>query len=162
MPEPATQHDQILERFGYRSELERILHDFSSFAIVFSFISISTGIFTTYGIVILGAGPRGIWSWPLVCAGQILVALVLAALAGRIPVSGMSYQWMSRLTNPSLGWLVGWAWLGYGIIVGPAVNLVFVGILAQLFNLTLSTTQMTLIASGETLILASSSWCRPG
>jgi amino acid transporter len=147
--------DEILARFGYGADLERILRRFTSFAIVFSFISISTGIFTAYGFVISGAGPRGIWSWPLVCVGQILVALVLAALAGRIPISGMSYQWMSRMTSPSLGWFLGWGFLGYGVIVGPAVNLVFVGILTQLTETSPSTNQVTLMVVGVTLVQAS-------
>jgi amino acid transporter len=146
--------EELLERFGYRSELQRALRTFSSFAIVFSFISISTGIFTTYGIVIAGAGPRGIWSWPLVCAGQILIALVLAALAGRIPISGLSYQWMSRLTNPSLGWYLGWAFLGYGLITAPTVNIVLVQMLAQLVHAAPSTAEVTLMVIGVTVVQA--------
>lgn len=146
--------DTVLAQFGYRPELQRVLRAFSSFAIVFSFISISTGIFATYGLVITGAGPRGIWSWALVCAGQILVALVIAALAGRIPVSGLSYQWMSRLTSPSLGWYLGWAFLGYGLITAPVVNNVFVGALAQLFDTSFSTTTTTLLVIAITLFQA--------
>jgi hypothetical protein len=37
-----------LEEFGYREEYDRTLRRFASFAIGFSFISITTGIFTTY------------------------------------------------------------------------------------------------------------------
>lgn len=146
--------DRLLEEFGYEPELKRVLKSFSSFAIVFSFISVSTGIFAVYGLVISGAGPRGIWSWPLVCAGQILVALVIAALAGRIPVSGLSYQWMSRLTNPGLGWILGWGFLGYGLITAPVVNIVLTGALAQVLDLDLSTSDTTLIVIGVTLIQA--------
>lgn len=146
--------DTVLAQFGYSPELKRVLRAFSSFAIVFSFISISTGIFATYGLVITGAGPRGIWSWALVCAGQILVALVIAALAGRIPVSGLSYQWMSRLTSPSLGWYLGWAFLGYGLITAPVVNNVFVGALAQLLDTSLTTTTTTLLVIAITLLQA--------
>lgn len=151
---PASSDDGILERFGYQSELRRALSSFSSFAIVFSFISISTGIFATYGIVISGGGPRGIWSWPLVATGQILVALVLAALAGRIPISGLSYQWMSRLTNPSIGWFLGWAFLGYGLITAPVVNIILIYGLAQLSNTSPSTTDVSLMVIGVTLIQA--------
>ena len=35
--------------------------------------------------------------------GQTLVALVYAALAAEIPLSGYSYQWASRLANPVTG-----------------------------------------------------------
>lgn len=144
--------DQVLEGFGYTPELRRVLKSFSSFAIVFSFISISTGIFATYGAIINGAGPRGIWSWPLVCGGQLFIVFLLAALAGRIPVSGLSYQWMSRLTSPSVGWYLGWAFLGYGLITAPVVNNVLVGSLAQVLNVSISTTGTTLIVIGLTLI----------
>jgi amino acid transporter len=146
--------DAVLEHFGYQPELRRVLKSFSSFAIVFSFISISTGIFATYGIVINGAGPLGIWSWPLVCVGQIIIALVIAACAGRIPISGLSYQWMSRLTHPSLGWYLGWAFLGYGLITAPVVNLILVGTISQLTGTTFTSTQTSLIVIGITVIQA--------
>ena len=37
-----------LERFGYKQELKRELGTFSSFAVAFSYISPSTGIFTLF------------------------------------------------------------------------------------------------------------------
>lgn len=155
LQEPTAAHDdRLLEHFGYRPELHRVLQSFASFAIVFSFISISTGIFATYGLVVNGAGPRGIWSWPIVCGGQIIVAFVLAALAGRIPISGLSYQWMSRLTTPSIGWFCGWAFLGYGLITAPVVNIVLVQAIAQLLGVSLSTIAVSLMVIGITLVQA--------
>jgi amino acid transporter len=100
--------DQVLAQFGYRQELRRELKRFASFAVGFSFISITTGIFTTYGSVLGWGGPLGIWTWPIVIVGQLFVSLVFAALASRIPLAGYSYQWASRLANPKVGWLVGW------------------------------------------------------
>src|SRR6266581_7226329 len=100
--------DQTLQKFGYQQEYKRELKRFASFAVGFSFISITTGIFTTYGSVLISSGPLGIWTWPLVIVGQLAVALVFGALASRIPLAGYSYQWMSRLANPYIGWLVGW------------------------------------------------------
>ncbi|HET9920828.1 MAG TPA: amino acid permease, partial [Ktedonobacteraceae bacterium] len=97
-----------LERFGYKQEYRRELKRFASFAVGFSFISITTGIFTTYGAVLNWGGPLGIWTWPLVIVGQLFVSLVFAALASRMPLAGYSYQWVSRLANPKIGWLVGW------------------------------------------------------
>src|SRR5579863_1588335 len=100
--------DQSLQQFGYRQEFRRELKRFASFAIGFSFISITTGIFTTYGSVLNWGGPLGIWTWPIVIVGQLFVSLVFAALASRLPLAGYSYQWISRLANPKIGWLVGW------------------------------------------------------
>jgi amino acid transporter len=146
--------DQMLREFGYEPELKRVLKSFSSFAIVFSFISVSTGIFAVYGLVISSAGPRGIWSWPIVTGGQLLLVLVIAGLAGRIPVSGLSYQWMSRLTNPTAGWILGWAFLGYGLVTAPSVNIVFVNAIAQVAKLNLTTLQTSAAVIGVTLVQA--------
>src|SRR6266480_4409569 len=100
--------EQTLQRYGYQQEYKRELRRFASFAIGFSFISITTGIFTTYGFVLINSGPLGIWTWPLVIIGQLFVSLVFATLASRIPLAGYSYQWASRLANPKVGWLIGW------------------------------------------------------
>jgi len=100
--------EQTLLNYGYRQEFRRELKRFASFAVGFSFISITTGIFSTYGGVLNWGGPLGIWTWPFVVVGQLFVAFVFAALASRMPLAGYSYQWVSRLVNPKVGWLVGW------------------------------------------------------
>src|ERR1700721_3781743 len=84
--------DEELERFGYRQQFVRSLRNFESFAVAFSFISITTGIFTTFAFVLATGGPRGIWTWPIVIVGQTLVALVYGALAARVRLSGYSYR----------------------------------------------------------------------
>ena len=66
--------------------MKRELGWYASFAIAFGFVSIATGIFTTYGSVLASSGARGIWAWPIAVVGQAAVALVLGALAARIPV----------------------------------------------------------------------------
>lgn len=111
-----------VERFGYKQELARTLLMFSSFAIGFSYISITTGIFTTYGPVLRTSGSIAIWTWPLVIGGQLLVALVFGALASRIPLAGYAYQWVSRLANPYLGWVVGWLVFMQTVIAALSVN----------------------------------------
>ncbi|HTT54806.1 MAG TPA: amino acid permease [Streptosporangiaceae bacterium] len=114
--------EATLEQFGYRQQFDRTFRLFASFAIGFSFISITTGIFTTYGSVLLTSGPLGIWTWPLVIVGQLAVALVFAVLASRIPLAGYSYQWMSRLANPYIGWLVGWFTFAFLVVDVVAVD----------------------------------------
>ncbi len=114
--------DQVLQQYGYRQEFRRELKRFASFAIGFSFISITTGIFTTYGYVLTNSGPLGIWTWPLVIVGQLFVSLVFAALASRIPLAGYSYQWTSRLANPKVGWLIGWISFFFLIVDVVAVD----------------------------------------
>jgi len=53
-----------LARFGYRQELKRILGVYSSFAVAFSYISPSTGIFTLFALGLGIGGGFFIWSWP--------------------------------------------------------------------------------------------------
>src|SRR6516225_6534435 len=126
-----------VERFGYQQEFDRSLRRFASFAIGFSFISITTGIFTTYGFVLINSGPLGIWTWPLVIVGQLFVSLVFAALASRIPLAGYSYQWVSRLANPKVGWLIGWVSFVFLIVDVVAVDYaVAATVLPSLFGYT--------------------------
>lgn len=93
-----------MEAGGYRQELKRTLGSFQVFAISFAFISVAVGIFATFDEVLLTAGPVGIWLWVVAAVGQTLVALVVAQFAARIPLSGSSYQWASRLASPKIGW----------------------------------------------------------
>src|SRR5260221_9314859 len=96
--------EEALRKYGYRPEFRRELKRFASFAVGFSFISITTGIFTTYGYVLVNSGPLGIWTWPLVIVGQLFVALVFGALASRMPVAGGFYPGAARLGNAQGGW----------------------------------------------------------
>ena len=73
-----------LAKFGYRQELRRILGVYSSFAVAFSYISPSTGIFTLFILGISLAGPAFFWSWPIVVIGQLLIALNFAGDPRRI------------------------------------------------------------------------------
>ena len=108
---------------GYRQELRRTLGPFQVFAISFAFISVAVGIFGTYDNVLQAAGPVGIWLWVIATVGQTLVALVIAQFAARIPLTGSSYQWASRLANPRIGWGFGWLSFCYlGIAVVAAAN----------------------------------------
>jgi amino acid transporter len=107
---------------GYAGTLERTTGRFASFAVAFAFVSIATGIFTTYGSVLVSSGPMGIWTWPIATVGQLAVALVLGSLAARIPLTGYSYQWVSRLANPILGWIIGWASFSFLVVAVVAVN----------------------------------------
>ena len=88
----------------------------------FAFISVAVGIFGTYDDVLKNAGPVGIWLWPVVAVGQTLIALVIAQFAARIPLSGSSYQWASRLANPKVGWFFGWLSFCYLVIGVVAVD----------------------------------------
>lgn len=99
--------EQLLSALGYKQELKRTLKLFSMFAISFSVISVTTGIFTNFAFATSEFGAASIWLWPVASIGALILAFVLAELASRIPLAGYSYQWGGRLVGPGYGWFVG-------------------------------------------------------
>jgi len=76
--EQAARDTADLEKFGYKQELKRGLGTFSSFAVAFSYISPSTGIFTLFGVGMAALGAALFWTWPVVALMQFIVALNFA------------------------------------------------------------------------------------
>ncbi|MEK6342630.1 MAG: amino acid permease, partial [Curtobacterium sp.] len=134
-----------LAALGYEQELHRGVGSFSSFAAGFSFVSILTTVFQLFGLGFGLGGAAFFWAWPLVFAGQLLVALNFAQLAARWPISGAIFQWSSRLAGARFGWFTGWTmiigqiltvavaaiavqavlpsiWNGFQIVGGPGAN----------------------------------------
>jgi urea carboxylase system permease len=115
-----------LRRIGYRQQLHRRLGWFSSFAAGFSFVSILTTVFQLFALGYSFGGPAFFWTWPLVFAGQLCVALVFAELAASWPLAGCIYQWSRRLAGETVGWFAGWA-----MMVGYIVSVAAIGIALQ-------------------------------
>src|SRR5690242_5753187 len=113
--------EQDLARFGYKQELKRSLGVFSSFAVAFSYISPSTGIFALFFLGLTTVGGVFIWSWPLVAAGQLIVALGWAELSSHYPVAGSVFQWTKYLAGKSYSWFTGWIYLFAGILTVASV-----------------------------------------
>jgi amino acid transporter len=110
-----------LARFGYKQELKRGLGLFSSFAVAFSYISPSTGIFTLFALGLTTLGGVFIWTWPVVALGQFIIALNFAEVSSHYPVAGSVFQWTKYLANRSYSWFTGWIYLFAGIITVTAV-----------------------------------------
>ncbi len=149
----ATEHaDHVdvadLARFGYKQELRRVLGVYSSFAVAFSYISPSTGIFTLFILGISLAGPAFFWSWPIVVIGQLLIGLNFAEVSSHFPVAGSVYQWSKYLSNRTYAWFTGWISLFAGVLTVAAVvgtvPLVLIPLLNNLFNLNIGTDADTL------------------
>jgi amino acid transporter len=110
-----------LEKFGYKQELKRDLGTFSSFAVAFSYISPSTGIFTLFFLGMSALGSYLFWTWPLVAGMQLIVALNFAELSSHFPVAGSVYQWTKYLANRGYAWITGWFYLFAGILTVASV-----------------------------------------
>ena len=110
-----------LARFGYKQELKRSLGVFSSFAVAFSYISPSTGIFTLFALGLTTLGGVFIWTWPVVALGQFIIALNFAEVSSHYPVAGSVFQWTKFLASRSYSWFTGWIYLFAGIITVTAV-----------------------------------------
>lgn len=158
---PVDQDRRDLAQFGYEQSLERGTGRFASFAVAFAFVSIATGIFTTYGSVLNSSGPAGIWTWPIVIVGQLAVAAVLGSLAARIPVTGYAYQWTSRLASPVLGWIIGWVSFTFLAIVVVAVDYTIAStvlpvLLSYEASPLITTTVTGLVIAGQALLAGTS------
>src|SRR6204780_2806799 len=100
-----------LARFGYQQALKRSLGTFSSFAVAFSYISPSTGIFTLFALGLTTLGGVFIWTWPVVALGQFIMALNFAEVSSHYPVAGSVFQWTKYLAGRSYSWFTGWIYL---------------------------------------------------
>jgi urea carboxylase system permease len=122
--EQIARDDEHLRSLGIKPELRRTLGFLSNFAIAFAFISVSTGSFGNFGVGIGLSGPVFFWTWFVVIAGQLLVALNFAELASHFPVAGSIYQWSKRLSNRTLGWFTGWFYFWAQVITVSAVAVI--------------------------------------
>jgi urea carboxylase system permease len=130
-PSPDAQADlardaEDLAGFGYPQQLRRRLGSYASFAAGFSFVSILTTVFQLFSFGYSFGGPAFFWTWPLVFAGQFLVALCFAELAARYPISGCVYQWSRRLSTGLTGHFAGWT-----MLIGQVVSVAAAAIALQ-------------------------------
>jgi amino acid transporter len=119
-----TQHDRDtadLEQFGYKQELKRDLGTFSSFAVAFSYISPSTGIFTLFFLGMSALGAHLFWTWPVVAVFQLIVALNFAEASSHFPLAGSVFQWTKFLAGRGFAWITGWFYIFAGILTVASV-----------------------------------------
>jgi amino acid transporter len=147
--------ESTLQGFGYRQELRRVLRTFAVFAVAFSIVSITTGIFLNYGFGLTHLGPASIWLWPIAVVGQMLVALVIAELSTRIPLAGANYQWGARLVGPRYGWFIGALGILYGAVGLPGIMLEGLApLLASVFGWDAGNPRLTLFIALAALVIA--------
>src|ERR1700731_977374 len=125
-----------LARFGYKQELKRSLGLFSSFAVAFSYISPSTGVFTLFALGLTPLGGVFIWTWPVVALGQFIVALNFAEVSSHYPVAGSVFQWTKYLAGRQFAWFTGWIYIFAGILtVTSVVVTIPLAVLPVLYNM---------------------------
>src|SRR5438876_8137708 len=110
-----------LAQFGYQQELKRSLGLGSVWAVAFSYISPSTGIFTLFALGLTTLGGVFIWTWPVVALGQFIVALNFAEVSSHYPVAGSVFQWTKFLASRTYSWFTGWIYLFAGMLTVTAV-----------------------------------------
>jgi urea carboxylase system permease len=130
----ADDHSDDLAEFGYKQELDRSIGKFASFAAGVSYISILTGTFQLFYFGFAFGGPAYWWTWPMVFAGQVMVALCFAELAANFPVAGSIYNWSKRMAGETIAWLGGWMMLTASIVTIAAVALAYQLTLPQIWS----------------------------
>ena len=143
-----------LEKFGYKQELNRGLGTFSSFAVAFSYISPSTGIFTLFGVGMAALGAALFWTWPVVALMQFIVALNFAELSSHFPVAGSVYQWTKYLSGRTYAWFTGWFYLVAGILTVASVCATLPIALLPMLNTMLDTSFNTNLGSADQAVVA--------
>src|SRR6266478_111034 len=130
----AARDEADLAKFVYKQELRRSLGVFSSFAVAFSYISPSTGIFALFFLGLTTIGGVFFWSWPIVALGQFIIALTFAELSSHYPVAGSVFQWTKYLAGKTYSWFAGWIYLFAGILTVTAVCVTLPLALIPAFN----------------------------
>src|SRR2546421_281688 len=133
-PQAQARDEEDLAQFGYKQELRRTLGGFSSFAVAFSYISPSTGIFALFALGLTTIGGVFIWSWPIVALGQFIIALGFAELSSHYPVAGSVFQWTKYLSGRTYSWFAGWIYLFAGILTVTSVCVTLPLALIPAFN----------------------------
>jgi amino acid transporter len=143
---PGESEDARLAEFGYEQRLDRSVGTLASFAIGFATISATTAVFTGFGAGYFTAG--GPFVWTLLLAGVVFTiwACIAADLAAKIPLAGYSYQWISRINGPNLGWFTGFIALMGWVCGMTGVGFILSGYLGGLFGWNMTQTAQILVA----------------
>jgi amino acid transporter len=83
----------------------------SAWALAFADVSPIVALYAIFTLGLLAAGPAFWWAFPIVLAGQLLVACVFGELASRWPFEGSVYQWARHVQGKGAGWFAAWAYM---------------------------------------------------
>jgi amino acid transporter len=136
----------LLEKLGYKQELNRSLGLFSAFGVQFTSIAIASATFTTLIVGLGFFGPASFWSYVVGGALQVLtVGFAVAELVSAYPLAGGVYQITGRITGkPWLAWQTGWWLLIAHTVAVTAVAVSIAPFIAGWFGVTLETPGQTM------------------
>ena len=83
----------------------------SAFSLAFADVSPIVALYTVFSIILALAGLSFWLAFPIVLAGQLLVAAVFGEVSSRWPLAGSVYQWSRHLIGPRYGWFTAWAYI---------------------------------------------------
>ncbi|KAJ5541837.1 hypothetical protein N7494_006913 [Penicillium frequentans] len=118
--------DVALEHLGYQQEFKRSFGLFDMVGFSFSIVTCWTALSGVFIIGVEAGGPPVmIFGWIGVCVVTLFIALAMAEMCARWPVSGGQYSWVAMLAPPKvsrqLSYITGWFML-VGILAMGAVN----------------------------------------
>ena len=127
------------------------------FALGFADVSPIVALFAIFTLGLFAAGPAFFWAFPIVLAGQLLVAAVFGELASRWPYAGNVYQWARHVQGTQWGWFAAWAYMWGLTIALSALSYGAAGFLLEIFDVEspsrwLTTAVALLIITAGTLI----------
>src|SRR5215213_2838864 len=115
----------------------------SAFALGFADVSPIVALYAIFTLALFTAGPAFFWAFPIVLAGQLLVAAVFGELASRWPYAGSVYQWARHVQGTQWGWFAAWAYMWGLTIALSALSYGAAGFLLEIFDVQSPTRWLT-------------------
>jgi len=106
----------------------------SAFALAFADVSPIVALYAIFTLALFSAGPAFFWAFPVVLAGQLLVAAVFGELASRFPFAGSVYQWARHVQGTPWGWFAAWAYIWGLTIALSTLSYGAAGFLLEIFG----------------------------
>lgn len=120
----------------------------SNFSLGFTYLSPGAGVLSIFALGLAVAGPPSIWWFPIVAAGQLLVALVFGEIVSQYPITGGIYPWARRLWGKRYAWMAAWIYIAALVVTTTSVVQFAIPFLANLFGVPVTNTSGLLIALG--------------
>ncbi|MEW2357487.1 amino acid permease [Spirillospora sp. NPDC029432] len=124
-------------------------------ALAFADVSPIVALYAIFTLGLLAAGPGFWWAFPIVLAGQLLVACVFGELASRWPYEGSVYQWARHVRGPGAGWFAAWAYMWGLTIALSTLSYGAAGFLLEAFGVDEPGKAATLLTALGILVLGS-------